>query len=205
MRTHGRIQKKFQSTLPLRGATIVCRPANLQQGISIHAPLTGSDQGYGVLCILPLLFQSTLPLRGATLSRGRRILFDGISIHAPLTGSDFLCFCHNFLTCEFQSTLPLRGATSTRAPKGQKRKISIHAPLTGSDGQGVAVPIGSAHFNPRSPYGERPQWLHLLQSKGGFQSKLPLRGATRYGLRHKAAILISIHAPLTGSDSVYLI
>ena len=59
----------------------------------------------------------------------------------------------------FQSTLPLRGAT---------------APAPGPPGP-------SANFNPRSPYGERPQWLHLLQSKGGFQSTLPLRGATRAG------------------------
>ena len=34
---------KFQSTLPLRGATLYCRAESLWIPISIHAPLTGSD------------------------------------------------------------------------------------------------------------------------------------------------------------------
>ena len=58
----------------------------------------------------------------------------------------------------------------------------------------------NANFNPRSPYGERPLRIY---SRGGtriFQSTLPLRGAT-FGIEDVAAALyISIHAPLTGSD-----
>ena len=57
--------RKFQSTLPLRGATTGKEARDYISRISIHAPLTGSDAfqesaGFG-LCI---------------------------SIHAPLTGSD---------------------------------------------------------------------------------------------------------------------
>ena len=57
---------KFQSTLPLRGATVVGRQVELSLEISIHAPLTGSDGSLN----------------------GRSGGESYISIHAPLTGSD---------------------------------------------------------------------------------------------------------------------
>ena len=41
---------EFQSTLPLRGATITPTLLDLWQHISIHAPLTGSDV-YVISCI----------------------------------------------------------------------------------------------------------------------------------------------------------
>ena len=64
-RLPGYLQRIFQSTLPLRGATaaVLIRDYNIK--ISIHAPLTGSD-GAG----------------------GKRPYVEKISIHAPLTGSD---------------------------------------------------------------------------------------------------------------------
>ena len=59
-----------------------------------------------------------------------------------------------------------------------KGVISIHAPLTGSDHRlGRTTPI-----------------------RAGFQSTLPLRGATKDSQIGAYADLISIHAPLTGSD-----
>ena len=87
-----RLRSKFQSTLPLRGATRRCwwrciRADNFNPrspcgerlpcvfnviagvGISIHAPLAGSDNESRTTIRLPLLFQSTLPLRGATPSQ----------------------------------------------------------------------------------------------------------------------------------------
>ena len=169
--------------------------------ISIHAPRTGSDvfpaYPFKKFCV----FQSTLPARGATRRgenasestddfnprspHGERqalppMLREAleISIHAPRTGSD-------------------RAAAPTEK---QRALISIHAPRTGSD----SAPRGSscsawvfqstlpargatrrsrrwmaaAHFNPRSPHGERPT-------------------ATVVDADTAA---ISIHAPRTGSD-----
>ena len=56
---------KFQSTLPLRGATWFFTTAKLLFQISIHTPLAGSDAlGNGGEQLAK--FQSTLPLRGAT-------------------------------------------------------------------------------------------------------------------------------------------
>ena len=56
---------------------------------------------------------------------------------------------------KFQSTLPVRGATELCRFGERCSYISIHAPRAGSD---RAVPLWRAvqlHFNPRSPCGER--------------------------------------------------
>ena len=126
-------RKKFQSTLPLRGAT----PASRRLRDMIE-------------------FQSTLPLRGATHLLPGQPRGKPISIHTPLAGSDHagtarkgwalyfnphspcgerLAFCFNRPHSSiFQSTLPLRGATS-------RLLRSIRVPK---------------YFNPHSPCGERP-------------------------------------------------
>ena len=58
------------------------------------------------------------------------------------------------------------------------RCISIHAPLTGSDRQVNRRQWGPHDFNPHSPYGERPVRHASRLLLPGFQSTLPLRGAT---------------------------
>ena len=56
--------------------------------------------------------------------------------------------------------------------------ISIHAPRTGSDETNKPIQMALAHFNPRSPHGERQDFIDSLLMQCG----------------------ISIHAPRTGSD-----
>ena len=146
---------KFQSTLPLRGATYVHQCGRKNHHISIHAPLTGSDKRSKTATPANFIFQSTLPLRGATAVapfasiKGRISIHAPltgsdtvadiilatapISIHAPLTGSDFGFTLSILAFSQFQSTLPLRGATATLHSPAFGRGISIHAPLTGSD------------------------------------------------------------------------
>ena len=104
-------ERKFQSTLPLWGATNFDRYEDSTDDISIHAPPVGSDELYltpqqYILDFNPRspcgerryyaermvnygTFQSTLPLWGATIFR--------VSSISPM---------------QFQSTLPLWGATS---------------------------------------------------------------------------------------------
>ena len=123
----------------------------------------------------------------------------GISIHAPLTGSDDLCpDCER--QAKFQSTLPLRGATGVQHDRDLMLDISIHAPLTGSDSRRGKRIICTKYFNPRSPYGERRLWITPNLSQNLFQSTLPLRGATFKRRLKVSGPVISIHAPLTGSD-----
>ena len=56
--------------------------------------------------------------------------------------------------------------------------ISIHAPREGSDTAGDARLGRDAHFNPRSPRGERPHDQPENERHNRFQSTLPARGAT---------------------------
>ena len=80
------------------------------------------------------------------------------------------------------------------------RTISIHAPRTGSDGACRWRLDSPAHFNPRSPHGERPRFTTARCAPCSFQSTLPARGATYSRDNHHCLGLISIHAPRTGSD-----
>ena len=79
---------KFQSTLPVRGATNSKGDTCVTIIISIHAPRAGSD--------LQAIFYAP---------------FKNISIHAPRAGSDAVIDLAEVLTEVFQSTLPVRGAT----------------------------------------------------------------------------------------------
>ena len=167
----------FQSTLPLRGATVHQGEFRIRFLISIHAPLAGSDPCYS----------------GKTRNQK-------ISIHAPLAGSDVNDFRERRIGSDFnprspcgerlfdsgnpaarcnfnprspcgerpgsggsysndmlfQSTLPLRGATRSDVYVKTMVPISIHAPLAGSDFLIPEILLPVVDFNPRSPCGERP-------------------------------------------------
>ncbi len=151
------------------------RPADQ---ISIHAPLAGSDQSFNINVCALVVFRSTLPLRGATAHLAHQRIDELISIHAPLAGSD-----------------------RPRVPDlAQRQSISIHAPLAGSDRQSELAFESAHHFDPRSPCGERPCSCSFRILVYVFRSTLPLRGATAFELRQTAEDVISIHAPLAGSD-----
>ena len=125
-------------------------------GISIHAPLVGSDSNTLTWGRSHAEFQSTLPLWGATLAYDTEGAAIEISIHAPLVGSDLPRGLNWGLIFVFQSTLPLWGATELDVLAVALSVISIHAPLVGSD-----FMISSSISN------------SLI-----FQSTLPLWGAT---------------------------
>ncbi len=79
---------KFQSTLPLRGATRCVHDTNLNRYVfQSTLPLRGATLTRWGLRYW-FAFQSTLPLRGATRPWSRRRSNGQISIHAPLAGSD---------------------------------------------------------------------------------------------------------------------
>ena len=149
----------FQSTHPLRGATLLCLRRAKNKRISIHAPLAGCDKPpnqaqvkifyfnprtpCGVRPPSPpqssklRSFQSTHPLRGATEQILLKAINDGhISIHAPLAGCDCLASARN----------------------RHRLSISIHAPLAGCD-------VG---------------WVSFDLAYIVFQSTHPLRGATQH-------------------------
>ena len=148
------------------------------QGISIHAPRTGSDA-----------------------SRKKYIPWALISIHAPRTGSDSGSRCGRSVAAVFQSTLPARGATFRDRAAPAPQSISIHAPRTGSDRKAArlaARPHGISIHAPRT--GSDRHFSRFPAPAVLFQSTLPARGATDACFACAHSIRISIHAPRTGSD-----
>ena len=102
-----------------------------------------------------------------------------ISIHALREESDCWKSCYWWCALRFQSTLSVRRATIYWFCY-----ISIYQ-----------------HFNPRSPWGERPYSKSLFSINFWFQSTLSVRRATRNSrCRSAGSVWISIHALREESD-----
>ena len=175
-----------------------------ERRISIHAPRTGSDFRRSVKGFPPKYFNPRSPhgerrrqeplgtvcpeisIHAPSTGSDRwdrpKTSGKGISIHAPRTGSDERIYQHLTFTHGFQSTLPARGATS-----------STFADL-----------LGSAHFNPRSPHGERRAGESRLRRADSISIHAPRTGSDATLSRRFLLSEISIHAPRTGSDGVSL-
>ena len=167
----------FQSTLPARGATQMLCGLKITGIFQSTLPARGATPA--MLSARPrAAFQSTLPARGATLfalsstlrcdnfnprsphgerhgRTGRRTIQPGISIHAPRTGSDGSRGTQR-PRVPISIHAPRTGSDAGIAQNGGIPVISIHAPRTGSDVFADAHGRITAHFNPRSPHGERP-------------------------------------------------
>ena len=169
----------FQSTRPLRGATVRKQDSFCRIIISIHAPLAGRD----VAVPIPLVFVFR------------------ISIHAPLAGRDSKPVANCAAYQNFNPRAPC-GARLVQAMDADFQSvISIHAPLAGCDAissaiTGVYTPFQSTRplrgaticastdalcprdFNPRTPCGVRRVLPSQVMMPDLFQSTHPLRGAT---------------------------
>ncbi len=168
--------KSFQSTHPLRGATLWSGAGWQGSNISIHAPLAGCD------------YPPTCP--GASRS---------ISIHAPLAGCDSRGNRASLAQKYFNPRTPCgvrRGYVianhpfahfNPRTPCGVRLRAQIsRASLPNFNPRtpcGVR-PMGCArcrkgrHFNPRTPCGVRRPTAKTRRADMLFQSTHPLRGAT---------------------------
>ena len=157
-------RRKFQSALPLRGATT--GPRSLGKTYAI--------------------FQSALPLRGATKHGDEAAAGHVISIRAPLAGSD--CKAHRLYpkSIDFNPRSPcgerhpklirylhIPAYFNPRSPCGERRRASRGA-------------WRSPDFNPRSPCGERPNGERKARPCGNFNPRSPCgerRSPSRSGRR----------------------
>ena len=148
---------RFQSTLPVWGATGIFSKFLWRLFISIHAPRVGSDRmscnpsrrpgnfnprspcgerrcAHGAARGFAAYFNPRSPCGERRRACGGQWGLPWISIHAPRVGSDLIK-----LEVAFANF------------------ISIHAPRVGSDPWAFREQkVLPAHFNPRSPCGERP-------------------------------------------------
>ena len=100
----------FQSTHPMRGATLPPKQMDLMQDISIHAPHAGCD------------FQTN----------ARKNAGKDFNPRTPC-GVRQRSWPRWTPRSRFQSTHPMRGATGARGGEGGRKGISIHAPHAGCD------------------------------------------------------------------------
>ena len=150
-------RSRFQSTLPVRGATgNTGLPGTNAKNFNPRSPC-GERPGLGSSFVRRFGFQSTLPVRGATsVPAGRECKPCDFNPRSPC-GERLVQLADKLVLYTFQSTLPVRGATDKVTYNG-KRYV--------------------------------------------FQSTLPVRGATASGRSPSRRLVISIHAPRAGSDAV---
>ena len=101
-----------------------------------------------------------------------------ISTHAPRTGSD----------SAIESAIDAAKDFNPRSPHGERRYYA------------VCCNREQDNFNPRSPHGERRVIRWLRNQPRIFQPTLPARGATWSNASSAFSMVISTHAPRTGSD-----
>ena len=194
------LHEKFQSTHPLRGATIADIATLVLMKISIHAPLAGCDaervaRDYhapnfnprtpcGVR--LPKICNSSSPM--------------GISIHAPLAGCDSGCSSASCFIRNFNPRTPCGVRPRALAPEGPDRHFNPRTPC-GVRRRSVPFRCKVGYFNPRTPCGVRRTTYAGTGQSLPFQSTHPLRGATVGLIRVLDTVFISIHAPLAGCDN----
>ena len=134
---------RFQSTLPVWGATYINPAIQPIFDISIHAPRVGSDRKPIMRLLISANFNPRSPCGERRVDMGNSVMFYGISIHAPRVGSDCFFKCSKSSTGRFQSTLPVWGATSVAFFRN----------------------LWVLYFNPRSPCGERPDFDGMTKAQ----------------------------------------
>ena len=151
-----RIQSRFQSTPPMRVATLFFSALDTADIISIHATHAGGDR---------LMPTSRFPSRTHFNPRHpcgwRRCSFSNIFRHM-----------------EFQSTPPMRVATCIRCTGYLKTAYFNPRHPCGWRHHSLFSSSACANFNPRHPCGWRPTDTVNTVSAGGFQSTPPMRVAT---------------------------
>ena len=189
----------FQSTLPMRGATLRIGEALALTWISIHAPHAGSDPNWLQSRATLGNFNPRSPCGERPGFRAGLYFQGGISIHAPHAGSDFSNFVQ-LLCPRISIHAPHAGSDCLAPGNGLKRRISIHAPHAGSDMKISSWPAARDNFNPRSPCGERRCCRCNCAAAEKISIHAPHAGSDGGSGFKLPTDKISIHAPHAGSD-----
>ena len=189
----------FQSTHPLRGATLADRLMGGVINISIHAPLAGCDKSASLPSTACRNFNPRTPCgvrRAWSRSLSRSISFQ--STH-PLRGATCAPFAAGTRSWRFQSTHPLRGATRYDPSAILQAIISIHAPLAGCDTACAVFATLGGHFNPRTPCGVRPRPNGGIHSNSYFNPRTPCGVRRLCAMRRSARSRFQSTHPLRGA------
>ena len=189
----------FQSTPPVKAATVKSIKYCTYSGISIHAAREGGDE-----------------------EKERESWHSHISIHAAREGGDLVKSSPAVPTTIFQSTPPVKAATqqvdtaerfkqfqSTPPVKAATRvreyyafpdEISIHAAREGGDVLDFYEYLGAAISIHAAREGGDGGLFYLMFFSFAFQSTPPVKAATPTTANRKIKSRISIHAAREGGD-----
>ena len=224
---HSIVPDGFQSTRPLRGATVVrCKDCDAWKSFNPRAPCGARPGRVAPACAGGERFNPRAPC-GARLTRppqswryvevsihaplaGRDSTAalpvshtEGVSIHAPLAGRDPLPGFTHPGAWLFQSTRPLRGATLRQICGVQIVAVSIHAPLAGRDSTAKRMYSRFVYVSIHAPLAGRDACPRVTSNVGRcFNPRAPC-GARRKAVQQRSVHgVVSIHAPLAGRDVV---
>ena len=147
-------KEKFQSTLPMRGATTADTQLSCPAGyFNPHSPC--GERLFHQCSRRPASrFQSTLPMRGATALCNWVRDFKDFNPHSPC-GERPSRGKAKFKILLFQSTLPMRGATVVYVFARIHHAFQSTLPMRGATSYTRGEYYGYQNFNPHSPCGER--------------------------------------------------
>ena len=171
--------RAFQSTRPLRGATISQIPT-----------------------VLPSPFQSTRPLRGATVRQFLKLRLIRISIHAPLAGRDYHRHTRRCGHRYFNPRAPCGARPEIILVFRHGVEISIHAPLAGRDCNVNHIPSKRIRFQSTRPLRGATTTTTVDPDSGYFNPRAPCGARLTLFSTGFVDVIISIHAPLAGRDDV---
>ena len=211
----------FQSTPPVKAATVYTFCIIFNCDISIHAAREGGDAVIAVYRDIPHIFQSTPPVKAATQNvytvrigglfqstppvKAATIIFAvcrtvyNISIHAAREGGDWYGSAGAFF--EIISIHAAReGGDDLQAILFSQKYISIHAAREGGDLMESCTCFIINIFKSTPPVKAATWRLHRPMLPQQFQSTPPVKAATD-GLRETDSRRnISIHAAREGGD-----
>ena len=119
----------FQSTPPVKAATIPSPVEESDIYISIHAAREGGDGSSQINRTSYIEFQSTPPVKAATSRHGKRRQPYNISIHAAREGGDGRGTRATESVYQFQSTPPVKAATKPLVEDGKWGKFQSTPPV----------------------------------------------------------------------------
>ncbi len=170
----------FQSTRPVRGATVLPPQAPLQYAVSIHAPRAGRD----------------------TVLQAEADVMQSFNPRAPCGARQFTkCYLLHY-DCRFNPRAPCGARRDSRGKLVKIHRVSIHAPRAGRDMREKLEIKVKTCFNPRAPCGARQRRNSKNNCTAKFQSTRPVRGATKLCWQSRQGRHVSIHAPRAGRDKM---
>ena len=145
----------FQSTRPMRGATVPPGYGPTDVLVSIHAPHAGRDLLMGCKTRQWGCFNPRAPCGARQGLTARKHLSQQVSIHAPHAGRDTDHRADLYRSQRFNPRAPCGARRSARGGRHYRRRVSIHAPHAGRDAALREKIDRATGFNPRAPCGAR--------------------------------------------------